>query len=257
MGKQGLYGIIVAVSPIITFHIIFSSVITMLKPNDKQGPKARKPRQLPDKEYGTALFPMWDDMCVRKGSKQGISYIITGLPDEESVIFSFELSRKDRPADEYRYLVEFSKKTLDLVLVHYSRVPGGAATATIGAQRGNSKDTILVSRNGSRKIKPGTNVVFDTKELDYDIVRDKYFNRQLVPLGRETSPQLLLDRPTPLIGTLSPDAKILVPSEKRDIRDYAGIELPYEITVFGESTNKITVTKQGVSLSLKDKIPAA
>ncbi|KAI7287662.1 hypothetical protein KC345_g455 [Hortaea werneckii] len=110
----------------------------------------------------TAALPLWADLYICNGTRQGIYYEITGTTPNRQVTFEFYESLHSDPSQSYHFLVHFLEARPNYVTFQYLNISDWGCTATVGAESlsGNSRYSQYSYLQGV--IYPGLQITFDT-----------------------------------------------------------------------------------------------
>ncbi|RYP80681.1 hypothetical protein DL770_006133 [Monosporascus sp. CRB-9-2] len=114
-----------------------------------------------------ALFPLWADLMICKGSKHGIFYEHAGTAPNRTLTVEWLVTQFGATKDYYHFSATFEEARPGVVTYKYNAVDGDAGTkCTVGAQ-GDSCHVQFLHDNAARKIKPGLLVEIDTTQNKY------------------------------------------------------------------------------------------
>ncbi|KAK3370931.1 hypothetical protein B0T24DRAFT_667707 [Lasiosphaeria ovina] len=109
-----------------------------------------------------ALFPLWADLLICKGSKHGVFYQVSGEAPARTLTVEWLVTQYGATQDYYHFSVTLYEARRGVATFKYNAVDGDAGSkCTVGAQGG--AHFLQFSHNDSTpKIAPGVQVEFDT-----------------------------------------------------------------------------------------------
>ncbi|OJD39059.1 carbohydrate-binding-like protein [Diplodia corticola] len=82
-----------------------------------------------------ALFGLWDDLYVYRGTNQGIYYDVTGAVGDRTVVFEFYTSAYSRSTEFYHFTITMTESNPGVAVYRYYDVYQSGYSATVGAQK--------------------------------------------------------------------------------------------------------------------------